>query len=125
MLAGAAAGQTIEHPETIALHTDGSTVGLSVTVSPIYDREGKVASASQIASDITARKQAEQSLRDRLSEIGAIYNNTPVGLALVDRDLRYVRVNVVLAEMNGVPAADHIGRLVWAVGPRRGRPTSR
>jgi len=28
----------------------------------------------------------------------------------MDRDLRYIRINARLAEMNGLPAADHIGR---------------
>jgi PAS domain S-box-containing protein len=36
---------------------------------------------------------------------------------LLDRDLRYVRINATLAEMNGAPAADHIGRLVWDIVP--------
>src|SRR5262249_59684986 len=81
------------------------------------DRDGEVVGASEIARDIAPRKQAEETLRDRLSEIEAIYDNTPVGLALLDRNLRYVRVNAALAEINGVPAADHIGRLVWDIVP--------
>jgi PAS domain S-box-containing protein len=117
MLVRVAAGETIEHFETIGLHKDGSTVELSVTISPIHDREGKVVGASKIARDIIARKQTEEALRDRLSEIEAIYHNTPIGLALLDRDLRFVRINAALAEMNGVPAANHIGRLVWDVVP--------
>jgi PAS domain S-box-containing protein len=117
MLARVAAGETIAEFETTRLHKNGSTVEVSVTVSPIHDRDGKVVGLSGIARDITARKHAEESLRDRLSEIEAIYDNTPVGLALLDRDLRYIRVNAALAEMNGVPAADHIGRLVWDVVP--------
>jgi PAS domain-containing protein len=56
-------------------------------------------------------------LSRRAVEIEAIYDNTPVGLALLDRDLRYVRVNVALAEMNSVPPTEHIGRLVWDVVP--------
>lgn len=117
MLVRVAAGETIEHFETVRTHKDGSTVEVSVTISPIHDRDGKVVGASKIARSITARKQAEEALRDRLSEIEAIYHNTPIGLALLDRDLRYVRINAALAEMNGVPAADHIGRLVWDIVP--------
>ncbi|HLK83114.1 MAG TPA: PAS domain-containing protein [Xanthobacteraceae bacterium] len=117
MLARVAAGETTAQFEATRLHKNGSTVQVSVTISPIHDRDGKVVGLSGIARDIGARKQAEESLRDRLSEIEAIYDNMPIGLALLDRDLRYVRINAALAEMNGVPAADHIGRLVWDIVP--------
>jgi len=56
-------------------------------------------------------------LRDRLTEIEAIYHNTPVGLALLDRDLRLVRFNAAFAEWIGALAPDHIGRQVWDVVP--------
>jgi PAS domain S-box-containing protein len=117
MLARVAAGETIAQFEGTRLHKNGSTVEVSVTVSPIHDRDGKVVGLSGIARDIAARKQAEESLRDRLSEIEAIYDNMPIGLALLDRDLRYIRINAAIAEMNGVPAADHIGRVVWDIVP--------
>ncbi len=117
MLARVAAGETTAQFEATRLHKNGSTVEVSVTVSPIHDRDGKVVGLSGIARDITARKRAEEALHDRLAEIEGIYHNTPVGLALLDRDLRYIRINATLAEMNGAPAADHIGRLVWDIVP--------
>ncbi len=36
---------------------------------------------------------------------------------MLDRELRYVRINARLAEINGMPAADHIGRKVREVVP--------
>jgi signal transduction histidine kinase/PAS domain-containing protein len=38
-------------------------------------------------------------------------------VAVLDRDLRYVRVNDALAAMNGRPAAAHIGRSIHEVAP--------
>lgn len=38
-------------------------------------------------------------------------------MALLDRDLRYVRINERLAAINGVPVEAHIGRLMWDVVP--------
>lgn len=46
----------------------------------------------------------------RLAETEAIYRTAPVGLALLDRDLRYRRCNDRLAEIDGVPADEHPGR---------------
>ena len=44
-------------------------------------------------------------------------NAAPVGLALLDRDLRYVRVNPMLAEINGASVEAHLGRRVREVLP--------
>jgi PAS domain S-box-containing protein len=49
--------------------------------------------------------------------LAAAYDATPIGLGVIDRDLRFVVVNRRLAEINGIPAADHIGRTVAEVVP--------
>jgi PAS domain S-box-containing protein len=47
-----------------------------------------------------------------------LFEGAPVGLAIWDSDLRLVRVNETLAELHGVPAADHPGRtLSEVIGP--------
>jgi PAS domain S-box-containing protein len=51
-------------------------------------------------------------------EIEALYHLAPVGLCLLDRELRYRRINKRLAEMNGHPAEAHIGRTVREMIPR-------
>jgi CHASE3 domain sensor protein len=47
-----------------------------------------------------------------LAELDAVFREAPLGLAFVDRELRYLRVNDALARMNGKPAAEHIGTRV-------------
>lgn len=42
--------------------------------------------------------------------LDAIYASAPVGLGFWDRDLRFVRVNQRLADMNGLPIEAHIGK---------------
>jgi PAS domain S-box-containing protein len=54
----------------------------------------------------------------RLAQLQAIYDGAPVGLCFLDRDLRYVSLNKRLAEMNGVPAAEHLGKTVAEVIPK-------
>lgn len=41
-----------------------------------------------------------------------LFYNSTVGLAVLDEDLRFRRVNNMLASINGVPALDHHGRTV-------------
>ena len=55
--------------------------------------------------------------RARLSEIEAYYDTAPVGLCVLDTELRYVRINERLAEINGRPVSDHLGRTIREVLP--------
>lgn len=52
-------GEKIDHYETVRRHKDGSEIDISLTVSPIRDKTGKVIGASKIAHDITERKRSE------------------------------------------------------------------
>lgn len=45
----------------------------------------------------------------------AAFRSAPIGLAVVDRTLRYVVVNEALAAINGLPVAQHVGRTVGEV----------
>jgi len=51
------------------------------------------------------------------SEIESIYRNSPVGLGFVDRNLRYLRVNQALADMNGCSIEEMIGRSYRDLSP--------
>lgn len=45
----------------------------------------------------------------------------PVGIALVDHEFRYLRVNERLAALNGLPVAEHIGRTAFELFPELSR----
>jgi PAS domain S-box-containing protein len=53
----------------------------------------------------------------RLAQLQAIYDGAPVGLCFLDTQMRYININRRLAEMNGTPIADHIGRRVSDLHP--------
>jgi PAS domain S-box-containing protein len=53
-------GERIDHYETIRRRKDGSLVEISLSVSPIRSRDGRVIGASKIARDITERRRAEE-----------------------------------------------------------------
>jgi PAS domain S-box-containing protein len=60
-----ARGERVDHFETVRVRKDGSTLDISVTISPVKDAAGVVIGASKVARDITERKlaaraQAEQ-----------------------------------------------------------------
>lgn len=67
--------------------------------------------------DITQRKsyentlkQNEQKLARQYAELENLYDTTPVGLSLMDRDMRWIRINESLAAINGFSVQDHIGK---------------
>jgi diguanylate cyclase (GGDEF)-like protein/PAS domain S-box-containing protein len=62
ILAAVAAGETVRGLETVRYHRDGSSVDVSLTVSPIFNDDGSVLSASVIAHDISGRCRLEREL---------------------------------------------------------------
>lgn len=52
-----------------------------------------------------------------LAELDVIYRTAPVGLCVLDQELRYIRINDWLADINGRPPEAHIGRTVREIVP--------
>lgn len=52
-------GENVEHFETVRLRKDGVPIPVSLSISPIKSRDGRIIGASKIARDITEQKQFE------------------------------------------------------------------
>jgi PAS domain S-box-containing protein len=57
------------------------------------------------------------SLEEQYAVLQHLYGTAPVGLCLLDPDLRYVQINERLAAINGVPVEAHLGRRLVDVVP--------
>lgn len=57
-------GKRIEHFETVRARKDGTTIDVSLTISPVRDAGGRVVGVSKIARDVTDRKRAEKALKE-------------------------------------------------------------
>ncbi|MCC6313079.1 MAG: PAS domain S-box protein [Thermomicrobiales bacterium] len=68
-LVRAARGEGIERQETVRLAKDGRRLHVSLSISPLHDRSGKVVGSSTIARDISERKQLELLQRDYLAMV--------------------------------------------------------
>ncbi|MFE9987937.1 SpoIIE family protein phosphatase [Streptomyces sp. NPDC005381] len=86
-------------------HKDGSTRVMEFRNMRLLDDLGDVY-ALGIAADHTLLQRVETDLA--LCE--QLINQSPIGLALMDPDLRYLMVNPALERIDGIPAEDHIGR---------------
>lgn len=106
------------------IRPDGSIRWILDRGFAVRDTTGKVDQIIGVAQDITKRKQAEEALhqsqvqlQQQLAEIEAIYATAPIGLSILDRDLRFVRINKRLAEINGYPVETHIGKTIRELLP--------
>ena len=67
-------GERIHHYETTRGHKNGTTLHISLGVSPIFDADGRLIGASKVSRDITGAKNAEIALKQsetRLQEMHA------------------------------------------------------
>jgi PAS domain S-box-containing protein len=69
-------GRRIDHFETTRVAKNGRLIKVSLTVSPLRDKMGRIIGASKIARDITARKQAEQTQALLIGELSHRVKNT-------------------------------------------------
>lgn len=77
-------------------------------------RKQALHSAEQYAA---ALGRSERNAREQLAELENLYDTAPVGLCVVDTDLRFAKVNRRMTEMDGAPVTAHLGRAVDAVIP--------
>ncbi len=68
------------------------------------------AAALERARLFEAEQRARRLAEEAYAELDAIVENAPLGVALLDRAMRYRRVNRVLAKLNGLTVEQHIGR---------------
>ncbi len=98
-------------------HLPGGTRSLLLSADTVRDEEGNPEFAFVMFDDFTSVREAERARDESLALLDTLFSQAPVGLAFFDRDLRYVRVNHALAEINGIAAADHVGRTVSELLP--------
>lgn len=94
------------------------------TVRPYRTLDNRLDGVVITFVDVTNRKRNQSQLAEnarvlaeRYAELETLYHTAPIGLCLQDRELRYLRINETLAAINGVPAADHIGRPQMEIVP--------
>jgi PAS domain S-box-containing protein len=93
-------------------HKDGSTRLVEFRNMRLLDDRGDFYALGLAADQSTLRRlEREVALSTRM------VSQSPLGLAVLDTDLRYVSVNPALERINGVPAEEHLGRTVREVLP--------
>jgi PAS domain S-box-containing protein len=96
---------------------DGSFRWHVVRAVPVCSDAGEILQWLGTCTDVDDERRARAELvlaEHRSAESAALLDtlldSMPIGFAFVDRSFRYVRVNRVIAETNGIPVDAHIGR---------------
>jgi len=106
-------GEHVELFETTRVQKDGHHIPVSITLSAIRDPQGHITGISAIARDITARKLAEQQLKQSEAEFRAMFELAGVGQAQADPHTgRFTRVNRRLCEITGYSEAELLGMTI-------------
>jgi len=101
-------GESVFHYETVRMRKDGCLIEVSLTFSPIKDREGRLIGASTIARDITERKKAEKTIR-----LANAYNRSLIEASLdplvtISPDGKITDVNDATVRVTGYSREDLI-----------------
>jgi PAS domain S-box-containing protein len=101
-----AAGERVEHYETVRVKKDGSRIDISLTVSPVKNRAGTIIGASAIGRDITARKRRDK----RLRELGAMLDKAQDAIMVRDFNGRVTYWNQRAERLYGWTAEEALGK---------------
>ncbi|MFE9999695.1 SpoIIE family protein phosphatase [Streptomyces avermitilis] len=99
-------------------HRSGHHVELALRACPFQDDGGRRSWLAVVTPVSAPRRWAlEQAV------LHGLLDQSPIGIAVVDTDLRYQMVNRVLEDMDGVPVQLRIGRRVGEAVPGEGDST--
>jgi PAS domain S-box-containing protein len=117
-------GERVDHFETVRRTKDGRLLDISVTISPLQDARGTIIGASKIARDITARKRAEEAVRESQARYRRLFEAIDEGFCIIEKvdgaagepvEFRYVEANPAFAAQTG--ARDVVGKTIGQVFP--------
>jgi PAS domain S-box-containing protein len=103
-------GQRIEHYETVRRKKNGQLCDISLTISPMRDREGRIFGASKIARDITEQKRAQRALFDAQERWRVTLESIGDGVIATDTKGVVTFANSVALKLTGRLSASMIGR---------------
>ncbi|PWT84866.1 MAG: hypothetical protein C5B57_04050 [Blastocatellia bacterium] len=71
----------------------------------------------RLHEELQKRERLQQTMAESLALLDTLQKHAPIGIAFMDRNYRFQRVNDELAAINGLPASAHLGRTVAEVVP--------
>jgi two-component system, cell cycle sensor histidine kinase and response regulator CckA len=101
---------SVTHFEAELTRKDGSRSWLSTNARLLRDENGNPIGVEGVSRDVTARKIAEEALRESEQRLSQIINFLPDATVAIDREGRVIAWNKAIEEMTGVPAGEMMGK---------------
>lgn len=86
-------GERVKHHETRRITKDSQLLHISLTLSPLFDEQGKIVGISAIGRDFTERKRAEETIRKNNELLEKVFSSIHVMIAYLDREFNFIKVN--------------------------------
>ena len=97
----------LRHFETVRLRKDGTRIDVSMTISPVMDKNGQVIGLSAIARDITAEKNLRRQVQESERTYRAIFESATEAIFIHEADTgRILDANPMAARLYGHEIAD-------------------
>ena len=97
------------------LRKDGSLIDISLWSAPLRDSNGEIIGILGLYADITARKQAEEALRDSEARFRGIFTAAASGIVLVSPEGRFLHANPAFCEFLGYSEQELLSKRVQDV----------
>lgn len=104
------------HIETDERKLDGTPMIVEGDYVCLYDDRGRIVGHFGIQRDVTARKRAENDLREREEAFRALAENSPDYIMRCDRRYRFLYVNPPVAALAGLPDTAFLGKTCEELG---------
>jgi PAS domain S-box-containing protein len=101
LIARVAAGEHVEHFETLRITRAGVCIPVLLNLTPLRDAAGFITGAVTIARDTSATKEAELAAREAQQQFQVTFEQAAIGIAHVGADGRWLRVNERLCAILG------------------------
>jgi PAS domain S-box-containing protein len=89
------------HFETKMIRGDGSMIDVDISLSVVQDSEGRPTGSIGVIQDITERRRIHEVLDRKQKNLEAIFDAAPLGMLLVNQQMRVVRANDAIRQMSG------------------------
>ncbi|MBN8420294.1 MAG: PAS domain S-box protein [Verrucomicrobia bacterium] len=104
-------GEHVGHFETLRLTKGRNTIAVSLSVSPILNREGRIVGASKVARDITRLRQREAALRQSEARFVKAFQANPAAMCITTiQEGRFIEVNERYCQLFNLSREELIGR---------------
>lgn len=111
------AAQSFSHEVRLCRAIDREWRWFLMKGAAVRHEAAEITAWALVGIDFHELRVIQAQAEDTAAQLSATYENAPVGLCLLDRDLRFIAINEMLAATHGAPASAHIGRTLAEVAP--------